>query len=130
MIDELAVRAHKEGKWWVYSLDQLSSPSHGNPAVNQMPVGQSRTAARVAPEALSLAAMWTGRNEDDFEVRVSFELPENLGPKLASAQQMAVEADTRKRMVVSELRRLRISRPDIAIITGLDLNEVKKLDTY
>lgn len=132
MTSKIDVKAYREGKWWTFEIPELGSPSPSG--AQMMPVGQARSAAKVADEARDLAALWTERDPEDFEVTVSFVLPDDV----VTAQHAADEHEARGRAELAEAAQLRrqavrtllaenITGVDAATVLGLSRQRIQQL---
>lgn len=131
---KIEAKAYREGKWWTFEIPELGAPApSGNGAV-MMPVGQARTAAKVAEEARDLAALWVDGDTEEFEVSVRFVLPEDI----EAAQHRAEELEERGRAELAEAAKLRreavravlasdLSQVDAATVLGISRQRVQQL---
>lgn len=126
------VLAHYEGKWWVFEIPELGdTASNGK---RMLPVGQARSAAKVADEAHDLAALWLDVDPENIEVSVRFDLPSEV----EDAQQRAEQLEQQGRAAISEAARLRretvrtllessLSQVDAATVLGISRQRVQRL---
>jgi DNA-directed RNA polymerase specialized sigma subunit len=126
------VLAHHEGRWWVFEIPELGkTASNGQ---RMLPVGQARSAAKVAEEAHDLAAIWLDVDTEGIEVSVEFDLP----AEVEEAQQRAAQLEEQGREAISEAARLRreavrtllesdLSQVDAATVLGISRQRVQQL---
>ncbi len=133
MTRKISVKAYREGKWWTFEIPELGATSPSTGAF-VMPVGQTRAAAKVADEARDLAALWEDADADDFEVSVTFVLPEDV----TDAQHSAEELETKGRAALDEAAQLRrkavralladdVSQVDAAAVLGISRQRIQQL---
>lgn len=129
----IEVQAYREGRWWVFEVPELGEPSSVSGAM-MMPVGQARSASKVAAEARALVALWLNVAETEVEVAVRFVLPESV----TEAQQRARDLEAKGRAELDEAARLRresvralldedVSQTDAAAILGMSRQRVQQL---
>ncbi|WP_181276476.1 antitoxin HicB [Brevibacterium oceani] len=134
MTRKISVKAYREGKWWTFEIPELGAPAPSGNGAFMMPVGQTRAAAKVAEEARGLAALWEDGDAEDFEVSVTFVLPEEI----TTAQHTAEELEARGRAELDEAAQLRrkvvralladdVSQVDAAAVLGISRQRVQQL---
>ncbi|TSI11722.1 hypothetical protein [Brevibacterium aurantiacum] len=130
----IAAKAYRDGKWWTFEIPDLGMPTPSGSGATMKPVGQAKTASKVAQEAQDLAASWVDGDPDDFEVAVQFVLPE----RIELIQQRAEELEVRGRADLHEAAELRrqtvrgllkggVSQVDAATVLGLSRQRVQQL---
>lgn len=131
---EITVKAYREGTWWTFEIPELGAPASSGSGAFMMPVGQCRSAAKVADEARRLAALWMDASPEEFEVTVDFALPEEI----TTAQRIAEQCEARGRAELAEAAKLRrqavralladnVSQVDAAAVLGLSRQRVQQL---
>lgn len=134
MVRKIEATAYQEGKWWTIEIPELGAPAPSGSGATMMPVGQASTAAKVVEEARDLAAAWTDSSPDEFEVSVTFRLPEDV----TAAQSTAAEKEAEGKAAISEAARLRreavrtllaanMSQVDTATVLGISRQRVQQL---
>lgn len=134
MVEELRVVAFREGKWWSFSLPDLSIASPVSPELKLIPIGQSAKATSVGRAAEKLASVWTGRASQDFTATVNFQLPRHMADVLTRARELEEkvrkdqeEVDHLYRQVIRKLLATRMAKTEVCEVTGLSANVVKSL---
>jgi hypothetical protein len=62
--------AHRDGRWWSFSIPQLNGPSPVGADVRIEAMGQARTLRELRGAAREVAALWLDVDETAVEVRV------------------------------------------------------------
>ena len=98
------------------------------------PVGQARTASKVAKEARDLAALWVDGDPSDFEVVVRFVLPKQIEVIRRRAEEAERQgradlhrATQLRREAVRSLLKHGITRGDTATVLGISVQRVRQL---
>lgn len=130
------VTAYRDGKWWVFEIPALASPSPRGEGHQIVAMGQARTAGEVTEEARSLAALWTETEETDIEVTVSYRVPEEVQTAMEEANSLDAtgraaldNAAKLRRRAVSHLRSYGLSQADSAAVLGLSRQRVQQLES-
>lgn len=131
---KIEVTAYREGKWWVFEIPELGAPAPSGSGATLMPVGQAKSAAKVAEEALDLAALWVEGDPEDFEVSVQFVLPEDIEEARRRAEELEArgraeldEAAKLRRRVVRGMLNSNLSQADAATVLGMSRQRVQQL---
>lgn len=66
------VVAHRDGKWWVFEIPALTSPSPRGGDRRIIAMGQARAVSEIPDEARRLVALWLDIDDAGVEVEVSF----------------------------------------------------------
>lgn len=62
--------AHRDGRWWTFSIPELNCPSPVGGDVRIEAMGQARTLGELRGAAREVAALWLDVDETAVEVRV------------------------------------------------------------
>lgn len=117
------VSVEREGRWWVFEIAELGTG------------GQARNLVEVEREAREVAAMWLDIAPESVDVKVSVRGPQHALDEWAAAQRDEEEARRaqaraaeRRRKVVRELRRQKLSAPDVGRVLGISKQRVYQLE--
>lgn len=130
------VTAYRDGKWWVFEIPSLTSPSPRANGPQIVAKGQARRASDIAPEARSLAALWVDSDESAIEVEVSYRLSDEVRSAIDKANDLDATGRTAlskaarlRRSAVSDLRKSGLSQADAATVLGLSRQRVQQLES-
>lgn len=119
---KLRVTAVRDGRFWFLTSDDIENFRT-----------QARTIAEIPPMAKDLASLLTDRPESDFNVEVSFDIPE-VSAHLSEATSLAAQAEVLKAESARErreaalvLRRQGVTIRDIGTVLGVSHQRAQQL---
>ncbi|ROP49733.1 MULTISPECIES: hypothetical protein [unclassified Rathayibacter] len=99
--ETIAARAHREGRWWVFTIPALTSA--GPTGAEIVAMGQSRSLKDLDEDVRDVAALWLDLESWDGAVDVVIELPAEVSGLLSEAE----SAEREGRAAMARSARLR-----------------------
>lgn len=87
--EKISVRAHREGRYWVFQLDGIGSVGPTGESIPAM--GQSRSLKEIDRDARDVAALWLGVEDYSGSIEVVIDLPEDVAQLLSDAERAETE---------------------------------------
>ncbi|MEZ5088149.1 MAG: hypothetical protein R2722_18600 [Tessaracoccus sp.] len=130
------VVAYRDGKWWVFEIPELTSPSLRGGHHRIVATVQTRAAAEISDEARRLVVLWLNVDEADVDIEMVSSLPDDVNADLARARELDAagraaleEATALRRRVVHQLRTSgRLSQADSATVLGVSRQRAQQLE--